>query len=337
MSHIAGSTLSAAAGALSVLLIESALKSIVILGAAFALAGLLRCSSAQVRRTLWATALIGAICIPALTAIVPSWRISLLPVTVDGRGGMDRLIGAIPLPAPSGTWIHDDAPLGHPIAAEAPATSWAGVVVVGWWSAGTLLVAAWWLSGVRRVRRLADHGQDLGDFDTLLWMNRLRVKLGIRRAVTLRTHDAIPGPVTFGALRPVVLLPSCADGWNMERRRMVLTHELVHIRRRDWLIQMCGQLVCALYWFNPLAWMAAQRFAIARESACDDDVLRLGARPSDYATHLLEIARSMASWTIEQVAAMARASRSVLEARLASILSYGERRAGGRCCSRPPA
>ncbi|HLJ45795.1 MAG TPA: M56 family metallopeptidase, partial [Bryobacteraceae bacterium] len=126
-------------------------------------------------------------------------------------------------------------------------------------------------------------------------------------------------PLTFGLFRPVILLPVEASGWTAERRRLVLLHELVHIRRLDWLMQLVAQLACALYWFHPLMWLAALRLRQEREHTCDDCVLALGAKGSIYAEHLLDLARSLkpaARWSME----VAMAQPPALEKRLAALL-----------------
>ena len=61
----------------------------------------------------------------------------------------------------------------------------------------------------------------------------------------------------------------------------------------DWLIQTIAYIVCALYWFHPLVWFGLRRLRSESELACDDDVLSLGIRGSDYARHLVEIARGV--------------------------------------------
>src|SRR5262249_59448889 len=83
-----------------------------------------------------------------------------------------------------------------------------------------------------------------------------------------------------------------ANKWSMECRWIVMAHELTHVKRRDCLMQALAQLVCAVYWFNPLVWFAAWRLRVERELACDDHVLEAGAKASGYASPLGELASS---------------------------------------------
>jgi hypothetical protein len=107
-------------------------------------------------------------------------------------------------------------------------------------------------------------------------------------------------------------------------------HELAHVRRHDCLTQALAQLICALYWFSPLVWLAARRLRAERERACDDFVLEAGTKGSAYATHLLEIARMMGP----RIPAFTRAGVSMahvsqLEGRLMAILNPATRRSNG--------
>jgi TonB family protein len=120
------------------------------------------------------------------------------------------------------------------------------------------------------------------------------------------------------------VLPHSAEGWSDARLRVVLAHELAHVQRLDWLIQLGVQIVCSLYWFNPLFWMAANGMNRESELACDDAVLHLGVDARDYATHLLEIARGFCRPRTRWALAMARPSD--LEKRFAALLRPKMRR-----------
>ena len=137
--------------------------------------------------------------------------------------------------------------------------------------------------------------------------------------------------MTFGVLRPAIVMPRDAEAWTEERRRIVLLHELAHVRRGDVATHLLARFALILNWWNPLAWFAWREFIKERERATDDLVLHAGARASDYAGHLLDVARTRQSSPALAWAAVAMARRSQLEGRLIAILdSRVNRQATGR-------
>ena len=150
-------------------------------------------------------------------------------------------------------------------------------------------------------------------------------RIGVGRAVSLRRSLTQLMPVTVGTLAPSIVIPADADGWDEDRRRAVLLHELAHIARQDCLTQMLAAIACAVYWFHPGVWYVARRLRIEREVACDDRVLAAGAHAPEYAGHLLELAYS---WSGRRAPALVvgMASSRKLEGRMRAILDPARNR-----------
>lgn len=138
----------------------------------------------------------------------------------------------------------------------------------------------------------------------------LRAAMLIRRTRTFSAEVA--QPVTFFSR---IILPSEAASWDDARLRAVLLHENAHVARHDTLLGIISDVVCAVYWFHPLAWLVARRARLERERACDDAVLAHGVAPVDYAAALVDVARSM-----HRGPAMAMAEPTDLAQRVHAIL-----------------
>lgn len=200
--------------------------------------------------------------------------------------------------------------------------------IINWtlavWVAGALLLLVRLLIGAAAGNLLARRAGEFKDRRLNELFSSLLVELNLKDSVRLLSSECTLMPIVCGIMRPAVLLPAGAEQWSEERRRIVLLHELTHVARRDCLTQMLGQAACAFYWFNPFVWSAARRLRVERERACDDFVLSVGTKPSDYARHLLEIARLMQERSVfnwSQTSSVAMARRSQLEGRLLAILS----------------
>ena len=162
------------------------------------------------------------------------------------------------------------------------------------------------------------------------WLKLLRnlvARLNLRRIVALLKTDRRRMPMTWGVLRPKLLLPEQSHEWPEERRRVVMLHELAHAKRWDYLTNLITQMACALYWFNPLVWFAARQMVAERERACDDIVLHHGAKPTDYAEQILQIAAGLRVDPFSAYAGIPMARPSKLEGRLRAILDSTRNRA----------
>lgn len=141
-----------------------------------------------------------------------------------------------------------------------------------------------------------------------------------RRVRLLQSARETIMPVTWGALRPTVLLPASSVDWSEERKRSVLIHELAHIARLDWFMQIFAELAQSIYWFHPLAWIAARELRRESERACDDSVLNSGVKPSEYARQLLDLAMTLENSGNRWLSALAIARQTSLERRFTAML-----------------
>ena len=196
------------------------------------------------------------------------------------------------------------------------------------WVAGVAVIALRWVLAVLGAWRLVQTAEPVYDLDWLELKERVAFGMDLDRPVRLLRSDRVSVPIAGGVFDPVVVLPPDADSWDENRREVVLTHELAHIVRRDCLTQTLAQGALALHWFNPLAWMSYRRFMLEREHACDDWVLKNGARASDYAQHLVQIARRFRRESLSLAATAPMARRSNLEGRILSILDPEQSREG---------
>jgi TonB family protein len=146
--------------------------------------------------------------------------------------------------------------------------------------------------------------------------------LGVRRTVTVLQSEHPSLLVTCGLWRPKIIVPLGAVDWPVERVRAVLGHELSHIRRHDWAVQLGAEAFRCVYWFNPLLWLLCRRLRQESELACDDVVLGLGIGGADYAQHLVELARAARARRYERPRwAPAMVRRSGLERRVSAMLN----------------
>ena len=208
------------------------------------------------------------------------------------------------------------------------ARSWLRTIGIVW-LLGALAILARFVAGTLAVARLARRSERVDDGRWLSLTQRIAMRLGVARPMTLLRSGRFDVPVTWGIVYPVVLLPDDADHWTDERRRYVLVHEMAHVKRVDAFTQLVAQLTLAAFWFNPFVWLAAHRMRVEREHACDDYVLREGTPASTYAADLLAMVRSLGTTGRAQpaFAALAMARPDELQNRMQAILDPGQDRA----------
>ncbi len=331
-------------------LLDGAVKGTILLLVAGVIALALRRRSAAARHLVWSLAVVGLLALPLLSALLPGLMLPA-PWTEEDEPALVKRSPLVPngvaeLPRPS---VQPVAPL-PPIAVEppgetpaeqplveepvtstsSPASVWTWLV--GAWAAGAILVVLPLVAGLLSLCRLRMHCRTVTSGPIRTLIDELAGDMGLRRPLLLLQTDGRRMPMTWGLVRPVVLLPEEATTWAPQRLRVVLLHELAHVCRGDCLTQLLAHVARALYWFNPLAWLAVARLKVEQERACDDRVLEHGVPAVDYAEHLLAVTSGFraAPFLAPVTLAMSQARR--IERRLRAILDEDrDRSTPGRC------
>jgi beta-lactamase regulating signal transducer with metallopeptidase domain len=306
-------------------------KSTLVLVLAFAIASLLRSAAASARYAVWALAFATVVALPLAMIVAPSWRIGLesAPAAIGTpRSAPAALVEAISTtPADVSTLSArtESAITNAVTSTQASLLESLPMIVLLVWLFGSLLVGARVLLGRHSLRRIARRANPLTTDEWVLLVRRESQQLGIERDVRIMASDRVSTPLAAGIRSPVILLPADAASWTTEHRRIILRHELAHIARGDALVCLLSGIACAIYWVNPLVWIASRALRTEQERSCDDRVLTLGTVPTDYAEHLLEVARSARNIGMHSFVSVAMARPSQLEGRLLAVLQNRRR------------
>ena len=291
---------------------------------ALALAWLGRRGSLQTLHLLWTITFGVVLALPVLGVLTPRWNVPILP---DADRALHSPAAEAVAVTPQAATIAEGQGSGDPRGGTAGGLAVDGVtrsspglarVLLACWVLGCAVSLVSLAFGALRLRRLVNAARPLRDADWLGRADGIRKRLRIRGHVRLLTSGTVLTPMTGGLWRPVILLPESVIEWCPDQRDIVLAHELIHVRRRDALRQVMRRTVLALYWFHPLSWIASRLATLASERACDGAVLALGHRPSEYARHLLVLARGLSRGPA--VLALPIVHPSQLESRIVSIL-----------------
>ena len=296
---------------------------------ALLVSALARRRSAALRHWILTTAIVCAALAPLLQPIAPAWHLTIrtpppadLPTATSTTTSGIRVSGTAPTPT-SQPAPPERAPLDL------------NRLLIWMWAAGAGVCGFVLAAGLLRLSWLTSRAERLVDGPVVALSAEVSRSIGLKRPVGLFLSDYPSLPVTWGFRRPHVILPTATNEWSHERLRVVLLHELAHVQRGDWLTQLAAECLRAVYWFNPLVWFISRRLRQESEQACDDAVLNGGVEGTDYASHLLALARSAAAQRrsfFNGFPAPAMARPSSLERRFSAMLN---RRLNRRPISRP--
>ena len=177
-------------------------------------------------------------------------------------------------------------PQSAPVARATQRWTWAAL----FWLAGTIVMlgrAAWSLIGAGRLLRSC---RFIEDEPLTTSVDQLKRTMGIARPVRLATGPAIHVPAVFGTFVPVILLPlAVMNEMPVAHLQMILAHELAHVRRHDYLINLLQLLIEALLFFNPAIWWLSRQIRIEREACCDAVAVAATGSGTDYVRSLAEV------------------------------------------------
>jgi len=283
------------------------IKATIVLLAAHVIIPLLKRRSAAERHAVWTAVLATAALLPLLTWLLPSWE----------PGWAQR--AAESWPAFESRSAGDNAGDIVVRATGVESGDWSiGSVLPWFWIAGSVLLCAAFSRQALRLRRLTASGETAPARHRAI-ASRVAESLSLPTP-SLICSDRVRIPLAWGIRRVRILLPAASHDWPDERLWAVCAHEMAHITRGDWIAHLAAEFLCRIFWFNPLFWMARTRMGRESERAADDIVIGLGARGTDYASHLIAIVR--AAQTDDGFAAtVAIARRSGLEHRIAALVN----------------
>ena len=283
------------------------IKATIVLLAAHVIIPLLKRRSAAERHAVWTAVLATAALLPLLTWLLPSWE----------PGWAQR--AAESWPVFESRSAGDNAGDIVVRATGVEPGDWSiGSVLPWFWIAGSVLLCAAFSRQALRLRRLTASGETAPARHRAI-ASRVAESLSLPTP-SLICSDRVRIPLAWGIRRARILLPAASHDWPDERLWAVCAHEMAHITRGDWIAHLAAEFLCRIFWFNPLFWMARTRMGRESERAADDIVIGLGARGTDYASHLIAIVR--AAQTDDGFAAtVAIARRSGLEHRIAALVN----------------
>ena len=348
--------LAGATGVFAQVLWDTSLKGIVLLALVLVLIVAMRGHSAARRHLLLVSAMVSLLLIPLCSTLLPPLRILPAMEVKTAAAAPERPVREAPgtlsssiMESPEDPGAALSAPpldlLDAQVAphftpkvdptdsvALAGVDAQAGVAELPWslphlflalWIGGTLVCIMRLLLSRLRLCVVEDSARPVEEGPLLDAVRALEERMGIKEGVRVVLGAADTMPMTWGLCRSNLLLPEECETWSRSKFESVVLHELAHIKRRDVATQLIVQVLCALFWFNPLVWIVAWRIRVERERACDDLVLGAGIGAPEYAESLLAVVTGCVALPSLRATAIAMADRAKIEGRVESILNEG--------------
>jgi len=310
------------------LLLELLLKSTIFLIITLFVVFLLRKHTAAARHFILALALIGLLIIPLFQLIGPQLNLKLIPQIQKPSqtpNQQERSLGMIHPDSRTGLSLIDLRKLKSKSLSFSQNSGFKMIDVLPaflilLWLAGIFLILTKIIHSLFIAAQLTQKGKNADQFPWNHLVTLFLKRNPLKRRIKLMQIQELVIPMTWGVLKPVILIPDTSKKWPVDQCSTILHHELFHIKRNDFLVKLMAWLGCCLFWFNPLAWFVFKQLKKEQEKACDELVINTGIKPSTYATYLLRMKRLIEKQSLLPSSAIGMAGQSAFSERLITIL-----------------
>ena len=270
-------------------LIGIALKSLLIAGLTLGLLQLMKNRSAAERSWVAHIGLLALVIMAVAPLVLPSWNVEA-PALLGQAPGIDA-----PIPVNSTSQVPAISTLTQ--TASVPVVKTPARVTLSPLAATTAVYAVpaaillfITFLALARLIALRARADVLVDGHWLSALARAQRRMGFKHGTALLTSNELASPISWGLMRPVILLNSRAVEATDEAEA-IIAHELAHVARMDWIKLLLARVATALFWFNPFVWVLAREAHQLREESADDSVLAADIDDTDYAQLLVGVAR----------------------------------------------
>jgi beta-lactamase regulating signal transducer with metallopeptidase domain len=268
-------------------LIGIALKSLLVAGLTLGLLHLLRKRSAAERSWVAHIGLLALVIMAFAPLVLPSWTVEAPALFGQSPAAT---AAATPLPPRAVAIAPTAAPAATAPAAEALPSLNPEALATAAYALPAAILLFITLLALGRLITLRARADVLVDGHWLSALARAQQRMGFKHGTALLTSNELASPISWGLMRPVILLNKRAVEAAGEAEA-IIAHELAHVARMDWAKLLLARVATALFWFNPLVWLLAREAHQLREEAADDSVLAADIVDTDYAQLLVGVAR----------------------------------------------
>src|SRR6185503_13487776 len=271
-------------------LIEIMLKSVLLAGLTLGLLQLMKSRSAAERSWVAHIGLLALVIMAVAPVVLPTWNIEA-PALFNQTNAPAPLVQSAPI-TPVVTSATPVLPVvQHAVKSTAAARSWSPIAAaMALYAVPAAILLLITFLALARLVALQARADVLVDGHWLSALARAQRRMGFKHGTALLTSDELASPISWGLVRPVIVLNKRAVE-AADEAEAIIAHELAHVARMDWVKLLLARVATALFWFNPLVWMLAREAHQLREEAADDSVLAADIVDTDYAQLLVGVAR----------------------------------------------